>query len=103
MKRNLLTALRKLEAYNPVFDIPFVEEIASSVIHLKRGERFLNDPNCSATTYAAVSDAMAKHSSRMRAAVKELAASRAERLKTKSATRLAAEIKSVIDKVIQEG
>mgnify|MGYP007042367497 CR=1 FL=1 len=103
MKRNLLTALRKLEAYNPVFDIPFVEEIASSMLYLKRGKRFLDDPDCSPTTYAAVSDAMAKHSSRMRAAAKELAASRAERLKTKSATRLAAEIKSVIDKVIQEG
>lgn len=46
---------------------------------------------------------MAKQAARMRAAIKELAASRAERLKTQSVTSLAADIKRIVDRVIHEG
>lgn len=102
-RRKLEKALKKLEGYEPDLDLPLVEEVVRSAIYVKRGEQFLDAPDCSAATYAAVSDAVAKHAARMRAAIKELAASRAERLKLQSATTLVAEIKSALDKVIREG
>lgn len=69
-----MRALERLEGFDPVLDLPLIEEVARSAIYVRRGERFLDDPECSAGTYAAVSDAMAKQAARMRAAIKELAA-----------------------------
>jgi hypothetical protein len=103
MKAQLIKALRRMDAYNSMFDLPLVEEIARGAIYVKRGEQFLDDPKCSPTTYSALSDAIVKHSNRMRAAIKDLAANRAERLKVQSATKLAEEIRNAIDKVIREG
>jgi len=99
----IVRALKELEGYDPVLDLPLVEEVARSAIYVKHGERFLDGPSCSPATYAAVSDAMAKHASRMRAAIKQLASGRAERLRFRSASKLVAEIKAVIDKVTREG
>ncbi len=101
MRQRLVEALSRLEGYDPVLDLPLVDEVARSAINLRFGERFLDDPKCSPTTYAAVSDAMAKHASRMRAAIKQLAAGRAERLRFQSFTGLVSEIKAAVDKVIQ--
>lgn len=95
-------ALAQLEGFDVVLDMPLVEEVVRSAVYVRRGERYLDDPQCSPGTYAVVSDAMAKHAARMRGAIKDLAASRAERLKTKSASGLADELKKIIDKVIQE-
>lgn len=39
----------------------------------------------------------------MRAAIKDLAANRKERLKAQSTSKLAADIKNLIDKVVREG
>ena len=100
--RRLIAALRNLEGFDPDLDMPLIDEVARSAVNLKLGERFLLDPRCSAGTYAAVSDAMAKHASRLRNAMKELAVSRAARLRFQSVTSLVAEIKNVVDRVIRE-
>lgn len=102
MKTQLINALKDMESHDSVFDFRLVEEIASSAIYVRRGEQYLDNPDCTPETYAAVSDAMAKHAARMRAAIKDLAANRAERLKVKSASSLAAEIQKVIDRVVRE-
>jgi len=103
MKAQLVKALKRMEGHNPAFDLPLVEEISRSAIYVKRGEQYLDDPACAPETYAAVSDAMAKQAARMRTAIRDLAANRAERLKAKSASNLAAEIRKAVDKVVGEG
>ncbi len=101
--RKLVTALKRLEGYDPDLDLPLIEEVARSAAFIKRGEAYLKNPRCSPETYSAVSDGMAKHASRMRQAMKELAATRAERMRYQSATSLAAEFKEVVDRIIRQG
>lgn len=98
----LTLALRRLEGYDPVLDLPLIEEVARSAAFVKRGESFLNRPNCSPETYSSISDGMAKHASRMRQAMKELAATRAERMRFQSATAQAAQVKEIVDKIIHQ-
>ena len=99
----LVLALKRLEGYDPVLDLPLIEEVARSAAFIKRGESFLNRPNCSPETYSSISDGMAKQASRMRQAMKELAATRAERLRFQSATAQAAQVKEIVDKIIHQG
>jgi hypothetical protein len=103
MKARLVNGLRRMSAYNSAFDTPLVDEIAHAATYVKRGERYLDDANCLPETYAAISDGIAKQAARMRAAIKDLAANRKERLKAQSTSKLAAEIKNLIDKVVSEG
>jgi len=103
MKARLVKGLQRMSAYNSAFDTPLVDEIAHAATYVKRGERYLDDPNCSPETYAAISDGIAKQAARMRAAIRDLAANRKERLKAQSTSKLAADIKSLIDKVVREG
>jgi hypothetical protein len=103
MKARLVKGLQRMSAYDSAFDTPLVDEIARAATYVKRGERYLDDPNCSPETYAAISDGIAKQAARMRGAIKDLAANRKERLKAQSASKLAADIKNLIDKVVREG
>lgn len=98
----LVLALKRLEGYDPVLDLPLIEEVARSAAFIKRGESFLNRPNCSPETYSSISDGMAKQASRMRQAMKELAATRAERMRYQSATAQAAQVKEIVDKIIHQ-
>jgi hypothetical protein len=98
----LVSALKRLEGYNPDLDLPLIEEVARSAAFIKRGETYLNRKNCSPETYAGISDGMAKHASRMRQAMKELAVTRAERMRCQSATAFAAELKAAVDRVIRQ-
>jgi hypothetical protein len=98
----LVSALKRLEGYDPDLDLPLIEEVAHSAAFIKRGECYLNSPRCSPETYVSVSDGMAKHASRMRQAMKELAATRAERMRYQSATALAAEVKEVVNRIIRQ-
>jgi hypothetical protein len=98
----LVLALKRLEGYDPVLDLPLIEEVARSAAFIKRGETFLNRPNCSPETYSSISDGMAKQASRMRQAMKELAATRAERMRYQSATAQAAQVKEIVDKIIHQ-
>lgn len=100
--RKLVLALKRWESYDPDLDLPLVEEVARSAAFVKRGEAYLRNPRCSPETYAAVSDGMAKQASRMRQAMKELAATRAERMRYQSATALATELKAVVDQIIHQ-
>jgi hypothetical protein len=100
--RKLTLALRRLEGYDPVLDLPLIEEVARSAVFIKLGESFLNRPNCSPETYSSISDGMAKHASRMRQAMKELAATRSERMRFQSATAQAAQVKEIVDKIIHQ-
>ena len=98
----LVLALKRLEDYDPVLDLPLIEEVARSAAFIKRGETFLNRPNCSPETYSSISDGMAKQASRMRQTMKELAATRAERMRFQSATAQAAQVKEIVDKIIHQ-
>ena len=100
--RKLTLALRRLEGYDPVLDLPLIEEVARSAVFIKLGESFLTNPKCSPETYSSISDGMAKHASRMRQAMKELAATRAERMRFQSATAQAAQVKEIVDKIIHQ-
>lgn len=98
----LMLALKRLEGYDPVLDLPLIEEVARSAVFIKLGEGFLINPKCSPETYSSISDGMAKHASRMRQAMKELAATRAERMRYQSATAQAAQVKEIVDKIIHQ-
>jgi hypothetical protein len=98
----LVLALKRLEGYDPVLDLPLIEEVARSAAFIKLGESFLTHPKCSPATYSSISDGMAKHASRMRQAMKELAATRAERMRHQSATAQAAAVKEIVDKIIHQ-
>jgi hypothetical protein len=98
----LVLALKRLEGYDPVLDLPLIEEVARSAVFVKLGESFLINPKCSPEIYCSISDGMAKHASRMRQAMKELAATRAERMRYQSATAQAAQVKEVVDKIIHQ-
>ena len=98
----LASALKRLEGYDPDLDLPLIEEVARSAAFIKRGETYLNRKICSSETYSSISDGMAKHASRMRQAMKELAATRAGRMRYQSATAFAADVKQAVDRVIHE-
>lgn len=98
----LVSALKRLEGYDLDLDLPLIEEVARSAAFIKLGETFLCKKNCSPETYSSISDGMAKHASRMRQAMKELAVTRAERLLNQSATAFAAELKEAVDRVIRK-
>ncbi|MGA2462031.1 MAG: hypothetical protein ABSF82_11495 [Candidatus Bathyarchaeia archaeon] len=98
----LVLALKRLEGYNPVLDLPLIEEVARSAAFIRLGESFLINPKCSPGTYASISDGIAKHASRMRQAMKELAATRAERMRYQTATAQAAQVKEIVDKIIHQ-
>jgi hypothetical protein len=98
----LTLALRRLDGYDPDLDLPLIEEVARSAVFIKLGESFLNNPKCSPETYSSISDGMAKHASRMRQAMKELAATRGERMRQQSASALAMQLKEAVDKVIRQ-
>jgi len=100
--RKLTLALRRLEGYDPDLDLPLIEEVARSAVFIKLGESFLINPKCSPETYSSISDGMAKHASRMRQAMTELAATRAERMRYQSATAQAAQVKEIVDKIIHQ-
>lgn len=98
----LVSALKRLEGYDPDLDLPLIEEVARSAAFIKRGEAYLNRKDCSPETYSSISDGMAKHASRMRQAMKDLAVTRAERMRYRSATAFVAEFKEAVDRVIRQ-
>jgi hypothetical protein len=98
----LAAALKRLEGYDPDFDLPLIEEVAHSAAFVKLGEAYLRREDCTPETYASISDGMAKHASRMRQAMKELAVTRTERMRHQSATAFVAELKEAVDRVIHQ-
>lgn len=100
--RKLVLALKRLEGYDSALDLPLIEEVARSAAFIRLGERFLSNPKCSPESYSSISDGITKQASRMRQAMKELAATRAERMRHQSATALVTEYREVVDQIIRQ-